>query len=296
MTELDLRPAELAGRWYPATPAECDALLPAPDTQAGLPDLPDLRVGAIVPHAGWAYSGAVAFEALAAVAAARPDADVLVVFGGHLGPRDDVRVFLEGGWETPYGPVPVPEDLAARVSMALSAEPETPEEYYDDNAVEVLMPMLAKLWPGVPALIVGVPPTDAAGDVGAEAVTQLRAAGFARPVIVGSTDLTHYGPNYRYNPSGRGWPGHAWVTGTNDPEVIQAMVTLDPAKTLWVAQRSRNACSPGAVAAALVAARRLGATRGAPTRYTTSWDARPEGTEPLSFVGYVGLVLGDGSA
>ena len=82
------------------------------------------------------------------------------------------------------------------------------------------------------------------------------------------------------------------MTGTNDPEIIDKMRALDAARTLWVAQRSRSACCPGAAAAAMVAARKLGADRGATTRYTTSWDERPEGAEPLSFVGYVGLVLG----
>lgn len=290
MSELDIRPAELLGRWYPATAAECDAMLEA---AAPTRDLPEDAVGAIVPHAGWVYSGKVAFEALRALAERRPDADLVVIFGGHLGPRDPPRVFISGAWQTPYGPLEIAEGLAQDVSMALeTADIETPEEYYDDNAVEVLAPLVKKLWPAAPALIVGVPPTDEAGRVGAEVVRAIEARGFVRPVFVGSTDLTHYGPNYRFNPAGRGPGGLAWVKETNDPEVIEKMAALDYAKTLWVAQRSRNACCAGAAAATLVSARKYGAERGVVTRYTTSYDEHPTDPVPMSFVGYVGMVLG----
>ena len=290
MAELDLRPAELAGRWYPDAPEACDVLLRgARPTAIAL----ESAVGAIVPHAGWVYSGAVAFEALSALADKRPDADLVVLFGGHLRPRDAPRVFLSGGWQTPYGPLAIAEDLAQDLSMALErADIETPEEYYDDNAVEVLVPLVKKLWPDAPALVLGIPPTGEAGRIGAEVAAAVRARGYARPVYVGSTDLTHYGPNYRFNPAGRGPGGLAWVKEKNDPEIIEQMAALDYAKTLWVAQRSRNACCAGAVAAAMVAARKEGATRGEVTRYTTSYDEHPTDPVPMSFVGYVGMVLG----
>lgn len=288
MTDLDLRPAELLGRWYPATATECDAMLGA----APPPAVPG-AVAAIVPHAGWVFSGKVAFEALSALAAARPDADLVVIFGGHLTARDAPRVFLGGAWQTPYGPLEMATEVAEDLSMALGdTDVETPEEYYDDNAVEVVVPLVKKLWPNAPALIVGVPPTDDAGRIGAETLACVTQRGFERPVFVGSTDLTHYGPNYRFNPAGRGPAGLAWVKEKNDPEVIAPMQALDYAKTLWVAQRSRNACCPGAAAAAMVAARKLGAKAGVVTRYTTSYDVHPTDPQPMSFVGYVGVVYG----
>lgn len=284
------RPAELMGRWYPDSPEACDALLDA----AEAPEVAlERAVGAIVPHAGWIYSGKVAFEALSALQALLPDADLVVIFGGHLRPRDAPRVFVEGAWQTPYGPLEVASALAHEVAMTLKeCETEGPDEYVDDNAVEVLAPMVKRLWPEAKALMIGVPPTEAAGNIGKEVVGLAHARGFTRVAVVGSTDLTHYGPNYSFNPAGRGPGGLEWVKTKNDPEVIAKMEALDARQTLWVAQRSRNACCPGAVAAALVAARKLGAERGVVTRYTTSYDEHPTEPYPMSFVGYVGLLLG----
>jgi AmmeMemoRadiSam system protein B len=286
----DARPAELAGSWYPATGRACDAVLDEVERPACA--LPERRIGAIVPHAGWVYSGAVAFAALRELYEANRDAELIVVFGGHLAPRDVPRVMIEGGWETPYGSMPIARGLAEDLSMAINADPETPTEFYEDNAIEVLMPMIKKLWPGSEVLTVGVPPTADAETIGREAVLLAKARGFEKIAVVGSTDLTHYGPNYSYSPKGRGRRALEWVKSENDPQLIEKVAELDAAKVLWVAQRQRNACCPGAIAAAIVASRKLGAERGAVTRYVTSWEVRPSEPEPSSFVGYVGMILG----
>lgn len=287
------RPAELAGQWYPRSAAACDQFLasipPPPDAAPGAA-LTDV-VAAIVPHAGWVYSGAVAFHALSALARARPDAELVIVFGGHLGPRDRPRIMVEGAWETPYGDAPIARGIAEDVSMAIESECESPDEFYDDNAIEVLMPLVKKLWPAAEVLTIGVPPTDAAVAIGHEAVELAKRRGVKRIAIVGSTDLTHYGPNYDYQPHGRGHTGHAWVKTKNDPELLAHVEALDAAKVLWTAARTRAACCPGAVAAAIGAAKRLGATCGITQEHVTSFDVRPS-TEPTSFVGYAGVLIG----
>lgn len=284
------RPAELAGRWYPSSGEACDRFLDAVEL-APPSALPDDLAGAIVPHAGWVYSGAIAYRALAPLARARPDTTLVVVFGGHLGARDRPRLMIEGAWDTPYGALPVAEELAQDVGMALECEHETPDDFFDDNAVEVVLPMVKKLWPSARVLTLGVPPTDEAPAIGAEVVELALRRKERRLVVIGSTDLTHYGPNYDFQAHGRGAVGHAWVRTKNDPEVVHAMEALDAAKVVWVARRSHNACCPGAAAAAIVGARKLGATRGVTVEQTTSFDVRPSGPEPTSFVGYASLVL-----
>lgn len=287
---MKLRPAELAGQWYPATAAACDHLLDAVPPTTVL--LPEQRFGAIVPHGGWSVAGAVAFEALRALAEATARAELVVVFGGHLGARDLPRVLIEGGFETPYGVVEIASEVAEDVSMAMASDLETPEEYWDDNAVEVSMPMVKKLWPEAKGLTVGVPPLPEASKLGAEVLERAWARGYREVVVIGSTDLTHYGRDYDFVPKGRGHRGHAWVKEENDPALIRELERLDAGKVSWVGPRARNACAPGAAAAALTAARKLGAKRGVTLRHTTSWEARGSLGEPESFIGYVGMVLG----
>jgi MEMO1 family protein len=287
----DARPAELAGSWYPATAEACSRFLAEVTPFEGEIALKRIA-GAIVPHAGWVYSGAVAEQTLVPLERVNPDANLVVVFGGHLGPRDRPRVFLDGAWGTPFGPLEVAGELAQEISMAIECELETPEEYYDDNAVEVLMPMVKKHWPKAQVCTVGVPPVAEAGKIGAEVITLATRRGF-RPIVIGSTDLTHYGPNYDYRPQGSGHRAHEWVKTKNDPQIIAAIEELDAAKVLFVARQSRNACCPGAVAATIAACGKLGAKRAVTISYTTSYDARPRDEVPTSFVGYAGLLIGE---
>ncbi len=286
----DLRPAELAGSWYPETREGCEAFLESIEPPLGS----DLSVahGAIVPHAGWRYSGRVAFEALLALHQRAPGADLVAVLGGHLQARDKPRVFLGGRWDTPYGPLEVDGGLSEDIAMGLESEAETPEEYYDDNAVEVLMPMIKKLWPSQKIIVLGIPPVAGATGIGVEVLDLAERRGYERPIFIGSTDLTHYGPNYRYAPAGGGHRALDWVKTKNDPMIVEKMCDLLASRVVWTAERQKNACCPGAAAAAIAASKKAGATAGSVTRYTTSWDVHPTTPEPASFVGYVGMVLG----
>lgn len=288
---MSARPAELAGKWYPETADECRRFLDgvaAPNGELSLEKI----VGAIAPHAGWVYSGALAEQTIAVLARANPEADLVAVFGGHLGPRDRPRMFLDGAWSTPLGELQVASGLAQDLSMAIECELETPDEYYDDNAIEVLMPMVKRHWPKAQVLTAGVPPTGDAGKIGAEVVTLAKKRGFKQVVVIGSTDLTHYGPNYNYRPQGSGHRAHEWVKTKNDPLIIAAIEEFDAAKVLFVARQSRNACCPGAIASTIAACGKLGAERAVTIGYTTSYDARPQNEDPSSFVGYAGMVIG----
>ncbi len=287
LREEELRPAELAGQWYPSNAEGCEAFL----QNVELASVPSPAVGAIVPHAGWVYSGAIAYRSLQALFQSRPNADLVILYGGHLGPRDPLRVFIEGGLSTPLGPIKIHANLAQEISMLIECEPENPDEYFDDNAVEVLLPMVKKLWPEAPALMLGVPPTPEATKTGAQVADLLRAHKIEEPVVIGSTDLTHYGPNYRYQPQGRGRVGLKWVKEKNDPEMLERITRYDMGRIVWTAQRSRNACSSGAVAAAMATGKKLGASKGVVVDYATSFDVRPSDPEPTSFVGYAGVLL-----
>lgn len=285
------RPAELAGRWYPSSAAACAKFL---DEVKPIGGMPAARHAAIVPHAGWVYSGAVAWEVLASLAETHPSPDLVVVFGGHLSRRDPPRLLVEGAWETPFGPLAVAEELAQDIAMGLEGcDLENADDFFDDNAIEVIMPMVARLWPKAKVITMGVPPVEKASSMGDEVIDLARRRGYRDIVVIGSTDLTHYGPNYEFRPKGPGMRGHDWVKKENDPAFIRELESMDAQKALWVAERGRSACCPGAACAAIGAARRLGAKRGVLARHTTSWEVRPAEVEPQSFVGYAGIILGE---
>ena len=155
-----------------------------------------------------------------------------------------------------------------------------------DNSTDVLIPMVQHLLPDAEVLVCRVPPSGVAEELG-EALAAHGEEQNLSVIIVGSTDLTHYGPSFGFTPHGTGARAHEWVVGTNDAGFLDALTRMDAAGALAHATSNQSACSPGGAVAALASARRRGATRGELIGHYTSYDIRPGNT----FVGYGGVVF-----
>lgn len=284
---MEVRQAVFAGSWYPGQAKAC-----AKEIDRFLSDATEPEAAArewlagIVPHAGWYYSGAIACQVIHQLEATEP-IDVVVVFGMHLHPGSANHMMSRGAWETPFGPLPVAEDLADDLLARFDFQVETPDRFVQDNTIELQMPFIKKLLAPKAVLGIGVPPADRSLAIG-RAVVEWARAGNRRFKIIGSTDLTHYGPNYGFSPKGTGRQAVDWVREQNDREVIDAMLETDPEKVIAVALQHQNACCAGAAATTIAAAKHAGATRSQALAYATSHDKSPGD----SFVGYAGILFG----
>ncbi len=106
-------------------------------------------------------------------------------------------------------------------------------------------------------------------------------------VVIGSTDLTHYGPNYGFTSKGAGPKAVDWVRNQNDRRVIDAMARMDPEAVIREGLSNDNACCCGAAAAAIAVGKAMGAKKADKLVYATSYDKSPGD----SFVGYVGMLF-----
>ena len=285
MAQTNLRRAELAGSWYPGDRLECLDTLEAFAAEIASEDPPLGLVAGIVPHAGWYYSGALAYEVIAQLAAAQPELETVVLFSGHLSPQGRASVLAEGACETPLGPIEVDAALAQAVlERAPGALRETPSRHSQDNSAELQFPLIRHCLPQARLLCCGAPPSGGS-EVLAEAVLSSASALGRKLAVVGSTDLSHYGPNYRWEPQGRGAAAERWVRETNDRRFIEACVAMERERLVPLALSEHNACCAGSALAAIRCAQELGASSGALLRYCTSADRRPS----TSFVGYAAI-------
>lgn len=294
---MSLRRRSLPRGWYPDDPdtlrslvkswtlvSEADVASGARGREADA----NSAVAAVAPHAGWTFSGRLAALAVASLlpGGAEPPSTV-AIFGGHLPPGASPLAARESSFDTPLGVIDADLELLASVeaSIALGSDLEP------DNTVEVLLPMVAMLFPGSRVLWLRAPNDSASLDLGSALFSAAYAIG-RRVACLGSTDLTHYGPNYGFSPKGRGAAAEAWVRGTNDKRFVDALLALDEKRALSLAEAERSACSPGAAAAALAFARAAGATGARLLGYATSLDLRPDD----SFVGYSAIAFHKESA
>ena len=303
---MNLRKSCLPLGWYPRDPSKIKDFLQE-FAEKGQPGVNGL-LAAVAPHAGWYYSGAVAAQAVAALSAGASNknsgspntgnfaASTVVVIGGHLPEGMPALFAMEDAAETPLGAMEIDNELRASLLTGFREIPgfRAAEDRYQDNTVEVLLPMAAYFFPGAKLLWLRLPADIRSFEAGK---ILARVSPEKKLLVLGSTDLTHYGANYGFSPKGSGKEALSWVTTVNDRRFIDAVEAGDPEAALQRAEEERSACSAGAVlgvmgyAAERRAAGGSGNSAGKLLEYGTSAEIamQDEGIMPDSFVGYAAI-------
>lgn len=195
----EIRPAVLAGTWYPADPevlrAQVDALLGDAPAPAEPGDAPVRAV--LVPHAAYRFSGAVAAAAYRTVRGLAPRR-VVVLAPSHHADLHGLSLPRARAFATPLGSVPLDQEAIAQITADPLARGD-PEAHRPEHGIEIQLPLLQRTlepgWRLVPVLV---------GSLGAG--EDARAAELLRPflgadtLLVVSGDFTHYGPRFGYLP------------------------------------------------------------------------------------------------
>ncbi|MGP8074255.1 MAG: AmmeMemoRadiSam system protein B [Thermoplasmata archaeon] len=190
------RPPAVAGQFYAADGATLARQVESCFTDdRGPGSLPsrhrthDRRiVAAVVPHAGYEYSGAIAAHVYAQIGAERPPESVLILGVDHHGLSEGASLSARP-WLTPIGPTPIDPDLV----RALDVPPLHIDEaaHAREHSIEVQLPFLEYVLPKprfVP-LEVRFGPEEFLEEV-AEVVR--RAIAGRDVLLLASTDFSHY--------------------------------------------------------------------------------------------------------
>ncbi len=234
-------------------------------------------VSVIVPHAGWYFSGKIIFKTLLQLTE-KPD--LVIIIGGHLPPVSPVLYAPEDFFETPFGKVKSSVDFINNMMEITELE----EDYSSDNSVEIVLPFIKYLFSSAELVWLRAGSGPEAIDLGTLIFEISKKMGL-KTVVIGSTDLTHYGPGYRFTPRGHGEEALTWVKNTNDRRIIDKMINMDSSGVIDDADKHKSACSSGAAAAAIRFAELEGVQKGNVIDYATSYDITPSD----SFVGYTGI-------
>lgn len=268
----DTRPAAVAGSWYPASP---DRLGREVDDYVGRADIGVVSapIAIVVPHAGLTYSGPVAAFAYKAAMAGTYDA-VVLVGPSHFVGFSGVSIWPRGAWDTPFGPVRVDEETAARISGAAERVIDYPQAHGREHSLEMQLPFVAHLVAGVPIvpMVMGFQTRETAFDLGDALAGAL---GGRRVLLVASSDLSHY--------------QDARVAERMDRVVLDHVAQLDAEGLMRALEREpHHACGGGPIVAVLHAARQLGATRARVLRYADSGDVSGDKS---AVVGYMAAAI-----
>ena len=228
----------------------------------------------VAPHAGLMYSGPVAAHAYRLLRGRTFDV-VVLVGPSHFVGFEGVSVYRAGGYETPLGIAEVDTATANALVEATPVVRDYPAAHAREHSLEMQLPFLQHLAPGVPIvpLVMGHQTAATARALGDALASTLSGR---RALIVASTDLSHY--------------HDAAAAQMLDRVVIDCVLRFN-ADALQAAldERPDHACGGGPTVAVMRAAHALGANESVVLHYADSGDVSGDKT---AVVGYLAAAFG----
>ena len=235
-------------------------------------------VAAVVPHAGYTYSGPVAAWAYSKI----EKKNYIILGANHHGMGVGFSVMKKGLWKTPLGEVTIKEDVAEKLIEKCKLIEYDVMAHEGEHSIEVQLPFLQYRFGNnfkfVPISVMNEFADDTllescklVGKSIAEVIKKEK----SKWVILASSDFSHYIPQEMANKT--------------DKHLIKAILKLDEKDFFArINQKNASVCGFGSIAVAMAAAKKLGAKKAKLLKYATSGDV----TQDLgSVVGYASIMM-----
>lgn len=261
VSNLDLRPSPIAGRWYPASPQELLRTLDTYLAQAEPPQIDGHIVGIMVPHAGVVYSGPVAAHAFKLIRGYSPDVVVLISPMHHPYPYE-LLTSGHDAYHTPLGDIEIDRDGVDRLDAYLRQQTGiglTPVRMDPEHAVEIELPFLQHILEGsfrLLPLMLRDQTRQMCHAIGQGLAEVLEDADV---LLVASSDLSHFYTQERAKEL--------------DLEVLRRVEAFDPQAVIRMEDEEQGfACGRGAIASVMWGSQAFGADQATTVGYGTSGD------------------------
>lgn len=269
---MPVREPAVAGRFYPGDRAALERAVSGFLSSTERAARAEKALLAMVPHAGYMYSGRIAGAAYAQVEV--PE-HVLVLGPNHTGLGVSRSLWSGGSWRCPLGEVPIHPGLRRCLKQYAALDDDQLAHLYE-HALEVQLPFLKARQPRVriAPVCLGRLALSECLALGEQVAQAIRALG--EPVlIVCSTDMSHCIP--------------ASEAKGLDALALARAEAIDP-EGLYrtVIEHGISMCGFVPTTVGLIAARSLGAKRGRLVRYGNSGESTGDFA---SVVGYAGLLV-----
>ena len=219
-------------------------------------------ISAIVPHAGYPYSGPVAAWSYSRMR----KANYIILGPNHTGIGSKFGVMKEGIWKTPLGSAKIEERVAKDLIDNCPLLEYDVLAHESEHSIEVQLPFLQYRFEDnfkfIPICVLNeFPSFDFLEEckIVAETIANVIKKQKEKWIIIASSDFSHYIP---YESA-----------YSIDNYVIDAILRLDE-KDFFSRLQEKNAsvCGFGPIAIAMIAAKELGAKKGKLLKYATSGD------------------------
>ncbi|MBI5252967.1 MAG: MEMO1 family protein [Euryarchaeota archaeon] len=226
-------------------------------------------LGAVVPHAGYVYSGPEAAHVYYSIAGQKKPKTVVILGPNHSGYGSAVAVSKES-WKTPLGEAAIDSEAAdfLRKNCDIIDADEVAHRY--EHSIEVQLPFLQYIYRDfkfVP-ICIGIQDLNTSEEI-AQCLGKIKDA-----LILASSDFTHYEPKEQ--------------AAAKDNKAIEHILNLDEKKFLQtVYDLDISICGYGPIATCIAAVKKLGATKAELLKYATSGDITGDDSSVVAYAAIV---------
>lgn len=263
------RPA-VAGQFYSAS---ASGLLREVQRYVEASAIKEEVIGAVSPHAGLMYSGAVAGAIYSRI---KLPHTIILIGPNHTGMGRAVSIMTHGEWEIPTGTVKIDSTLAKKIIYSSRLIEEDNIAHSMEHSLEVQLPFI--LYFSRDTMIVPITmmldSLDTCREVGLSIADAIKDTEYS-VIIVASSDMTHYESDSQAR--------------VKDKKAIDKILGLDPEGLYKIVTREKiSMCGIAPTTAMLYAAKHLGAKEAQLVKYMTSGDVSGD----YSYVvGYAGIIV-----
>jgi len=230
--------------------------------------------GAILPHAGYIYSGRVAVETAANI---RPRSLIIIMGPNHTGRGEPFSVYPKGKWRIPYGDIEIDSQTAKEITNKNILKEDIEAHLYE-HSIEVELPILKyffKEFKFIPIVCMTANITTYR-EIAQIIYKILEEKGnLNESLIIASSDMTHYEPHKE--------------AVKKDKFVVEAISNLDTGLFLKrVEENDVSMCGIAPVGIMLEILRLMKAQKSNLIKYMTSGDVN---NDYSSVVGYAGMIF-----
>lgn len=267
-----LRQPAVAGRFYPGTR---DELLKSIEGFLQPGEQRKQFIGAVIPHAGYMYSGHVAGAVYSRIEL--PFSNI-VLCPNHTGRGVPLSIMRSALWQTPLGEMQTEQNLCDALIEADPYLEDDTEAHRFEHGVEVQLPFIQQISGNSAQFVpitVGTGNWQRLEDLG-RAIAEVLQSWNHNALIIASSDMNHYESDA--------------ITRVKDAKAIDRILALDPRGLYEVVhQENISMCGYGPAVAMLTAAKRVGASSARLVAYATSGEISGDFDH---VVGYAGIVVG----
>jgi len=268
-----VRQPAVAGYFYPAGKEELKRTIESFQKDFTPPIKARPAKGAVLPHAGYVYSGKVAAQT---VFSSKFQNTFIILGPNHTGLGKSYSMMTEGSWQTPLGTVTIDTEIAQSLLDGSRYFAQDTLAHQSEHSIEVIIPFLQTVYREfkIIPIIIAHSPGNVYKEIGVEIADVIEKNHWQNRIsILASSDMTHY-------------ESHESAK-RKDSLAIESMIQLDSESLLKkVKEHDITMCGVGPVVITMEALKAQGAKQADLISYQTSGDVAGDHS---SVVGYAGL-------